>query len=296
MHARFGPKSARGGVGRADSYRMSLDELPPWLRQHDQGECGSSGDEDVASLSPSVSSSDSEAEAAASPPLLREESGGDSPPPQQQPADDDGLPPWAPLSARPRSVRVRSDAEDQLGERRERAGGAAEEFEQEDIASPEPSPSDPPAPETRWREKQQQQPQSPVSTCDVCGSLFAGAVCPCRQLALEHPVAKIMARVASVTSKGMSAAAFSRRAREARGAGGGQTAGADDAGKARTPKTPPLSPLLAGSGRAADARRGGSTSMTAGSEARALAPASTTQRRGGAASEAALKDDEDLAV
>ena len=37
-------------------------------------------------------------------------------------------------------------------------------------------------------------PRKPVRCCDVCEAVYSGAVCRCLQLALTHPVAKILAR------------------------------------------------------------------------------------------------------
>ena len=38
---------------------------------------------------------------------------------------------------------------------------------------------------------------SPARSCDVCGGLYAGPVCRCAQLAMAHPITKILARAAS---------------------------------------------------------------------------------------------------
>ena len=38
------------------------------------------------------------------------------------------------------------------------------------------------------------QKASPARVCEVCGGLFSGAICRCSQLAMAHPIAKILAR------------------------------------------------------------------------------------------------------
>lgn len=37
-------------------------------------------------------------------------------------------------------------------------------------------------------------PQSPAVVCDTCGALYRTPVCKCAQLAMSHPIAKILAR------------------------------------------------------------------------------------------------------
>ena len=45
------------------------------------------------------------------------------------------------------------------------------------------------------------QQTSPAACCNVCGSLYRGAVCRCSQLAMEHPIARILSRTREVRSK-----------------------------------------------------------------------------------------------
>ena len=51
-------------------------------------------------------------------------------------------------------------------------------------------------------------PESAAVTCGVCGALYRGPVCRCTQLAMAHPVAKIMARVRHGQGKAAAEPAF----------------------------------------------------------------------------------------
>ena len=229
--------STPGPDAGASSYSESEDEPPPWLqsdgggspncKQHvrDDDESafvqslqrqrrqrlGDDGLDDAAATEPPWVYASSDAEAAPRTPTHRGARAAAvtlTPPPWLR-----EVPPLTALTPSRRNYTVESM-------RSSRCRSARDECD-----SPPPRAAE--AELSKMQEEEEEEtivpePAAPAATCDVCGDLYRGPVCRCSQLAMAHPVAKIMARIklteleASTGTRGKAAEAAQEPARRRR--------------------------------------------------------------------------------